>query len=300
MQVNLAYREPEQSAARTLIRLALDEDLGTAGDVTTAALIEANDRCVARIVARQPGVLAGIPVAFQVMAEVDPTVEFARSLSDGATLVRGTVVAELSGPLHSLLTGERTVLNFLTHLCGVATLTRRYVDAVAGTRAGIFDTRKTLPGWRILEKYAVRAGGGNNHRLGLHDMLLIKDNHLAGWQAASRDHTLAGAVRAARERAPRGITVEIEVDSLEQLRDALEGKPDIVLLDNMAPEMLRQAVAIRDRQAPSILLEASGGVTLETVAEIARSGVERISVGALTHSAAALDLALDWQSGGAS
>ncbi|MGE5192684.1 MAG: carboxylating nicotinate-nucleotide diphosphorylase, partial [Deltaproteobacteria bacterium] len=214
---------------------------------------------------------------------------------DGDRIGPAQVMAEISGRLQSLLIGERTCLNFLTHLSGVATLTRRYVDAVAGTKAGIYDTRKTLPGWRALQKYAVRAGGGHNHRQGLDDMVLIKDNHLAGWRAAGTERSIAAAVRTARERAPARIMIEVEVDTLEQLADALAGQPDIVLLDNMTPDQLRQAVALRHERAPGVELEASGGVSLATVAAIAATGVERISVGALTHSAPALDLACDWK-----
>lgn len=285
----------ERSAAAALIRLALSEDLGAVGDITTRALIGEHETATVRIVARQTGVLAGLQVARQVFEMVDPSVEWANSLVDGTALEPGMTVAELTGSLRSLLTGERTALNFLTHLSGIATLTRKYVCAAAGTRAGIFDTRKTLPGWRVLEKYAVRAGGGRNHRVGLYDMVLIKDNHLAGWKASGSNHTIAAAVSAARESVGQEIPVEVEVDTLEQLRDALAGLPDIVLLDNMNPERLRQAVTIRDAVAPQVELEASGGVSLATVGEIARTGIERISIGALTHSAIALDLAFDWK-----
>jgi nicotinate-nucleotide pyrophosphorylase (carboxylating) len=277
-----------------LIRLALAEDLGTAGDVTTRALIGETESGKVRIVARDRGILAGLPVARRVFETVDAAVQFQSRVEDGAELEARTVVAELTGPVRALLTGERTTLNFLTHLSGIATLTQRYVAAVAGTQARIFDTRKTLPGWRALEKYAVRAGGGRNHRAGLFDMALIKDNHIAAWQAAHRGQTLADAVRAARERVGAGVPVEIEVDSLEQLRDARGGRPEYVLLDNMNCDLLRLAVAIRDALVSGVELEASGGASLENVADIARTGVERISVGALTHSATALDLAFDW------
>jgi nicotinate-nucleotide pyrophosphorylase (carboxylating) len=286
---------PEHRAAAKLIRLALDEDLGAAGDLTTRALIGEHETGTVRIVARQSGVLAGIAVAEQVFQIVDPTVRFTTLVAEGAALQRGTIVAELTGPLPSLLSGERTALNFLTHLSGVASLTRRFVAAIEGTRAQIYDTRKTLPGWRVLEKSAVRLGGGRNHRHGLYDMVLIKDNHLAGWLAAKNGRTIADAVRQAREQVGPAVPIEVEVDSLEQLRDALSGNPDLVLLDNMTCAQLREAVALRDAAAPNIELEASGGVTLETVADIARTGVERISVGALTHSAVALDLAFDWK-----
>ncbi|MBI3865317.1 MAG: carboxylating nicotinate-nucleotide diphosphorylase [Planctomycetia bacterium] len=283
-----------QTAARELIGLGLREDLGSAGDVTTAALIPADQMAQVKIVARSAGVLCGLPVARMVFDELDPAVRFDERARDGDALAAGQVVAHLSGKLQSLLIGERTCLNFLTHLSGVATLTRRFVDAVAGTRAGIYDTRKTLPGWRALEKLAVAAGGGKNHRMGLYDMVLIKDNHLAGWREGGGTK-IAGAVRAARERSPQGLPIEVEVDTLEQLADALEGQPDIVLLDNMTVDDLRRAVAVRDERAPGVKLEASGGVTLASVARIAQTGVERISAGALTHSPPALDLAFDWE-----
>jgi nicotinate-nucleotide pyrophosphorylase (carboxylating) len=277
------------------VQLALAEDLGERGDVTTSALIPESQQGAVQIVARQPGILAGLCMAKIVFSEIDPDVTFKRRADDSARLARGMVVADISGSLRSLLIGERTCLNFLTHLCGVATLTRHFVEAVAGTTARIYDTRKTLPGWRSLEKYAVRAGGGMNHRHGLYDMVLIKDNHLAGWLAADGNHTIAGAVRAARERAPAGVPVEVEVDTLAQLADALAGRPDIVLLDNMSPDDLRRAVTLRDARSPEVELEASGGVTLETVGAIAATGVDRISVGALTHSTPALDLGFDWK-----
>lgn len=292
--MTIPFDAPARDCAARLISLALQEDLHDRGDLTSQALIGPDARGTVRIVARREGVLAGLPVAEMVFAAVDAQVVITRHVEDGATLAQSTVVAELSGPIRSLLTGERTALNFLTHLSGVATLTRRFVDAVAGTRAVVLDTRKTLPGWRALEKYAVRCGGGTNHRLGLFDGVLIKDNHVAAWCGGAGGRTLADAVRTARERSPEGVSIEIEVDSLEQLADALAGRPDIVLLDNMDLATLRAAVALRDEQAPAVQLEASGGVTLETVRAIAESGVERISVGALTHSAMALDLAFDW------
>jgi nicotinate-nucleotide pyrophosphorylase (carboxylating) len=213
---------------------------------------------------------------------------------DGSVLQPGQVVAHLSGPLRALLTGERTALNFLLRLSGVATLTSQYVAQVAGTRAGVYDTRKTFPGWRLLDKYAVRAGGGRNHRMGLYDQVLIKDNHLAGWQTLPGEHSLPGAVRRCRELYPQ-LVVEIEVDTLTQLQQVLPARPDIVLLDNMSPQQLAEGVALRDRLAPAVELEASGGVSLRTVGAIAQTGVERISVGGLTHSARALDLAFDWE-----
>jgi nicotinate-nucleotide pyrophosphorylase (carboxylating) len=276
-----------------LISLALAEDLSSAGDLTCAALIQPDEQAEVQVIARREGVVAGSPVGRMVFARLDASVHWETHLADGARVSPGSVVATVSGPLGSLLTGERTMLNFLTHLSGIATLTRRFVDAVQGTRAEILDTRKTLPGWRLLEKYAVRCGGGTNHRMGLYDGILIKDNHLAAW---TESDSIAAAVEAARRHSPTGISIEVEVDTLEQLSDALRGRPDIVLLDNMNAAMLRQAVNTRDHTAPRVLLEASGGVSLETIAAIAQTGVERISVGGLTHSAPALDLAFDWKS----
>jgi nicotinate-nucleotide pyrophosphorylase (carboxylating) len=287
------FGNAERAAAARLIELALAEDLGHAGDLTCRALVDSAERATVAVVARQAGILAGAPVAQLVFKTIDPEIEWHQSTADGTRLEAGTVIATVSGPLRSLLTAERTALNFLTHLSGVATLTRRFVDAAAGTRASILDTRKTLPGYRSLEKYAVRAGGGTNHRMGLYDGVLIKDNHLAAWTAAGKP--ISQAVAEARRVLEPGLPVEVEVDTLEQLRDALKTRPDVVLLDNMNLATLRQAVAERDASAAGVLLEASGGVTLETVRAIAETGVDRISVGVLTHSAPAVDIALDWR-----
>jgi nicotinate-nucleotide pyrophosphorylase (carboxylating) len=284
----------ERADAARLIQLALEEDLGTGGDITSRVLIPAAAHGAVQIVSRRAGVVAGLPIAALVFEQVDPRVAWEVHVEDGTAVQPGEVIADLSGPVRSLLTGERTALNFLTHLSGIASLTRQFVDAVAGTPAIILDTRKTLPGYRRLQKYAVRCGGGHNHRLGLFDAVLIKDNHLAAW-SSDPAHTLADAIRVARSRVPSDVTVEIEVDSLAQFREALPAGPDIVLLDNMPPPQMREAVALRNQLAPGVLLEASGGVTLPTVRSIAETGVERISVGTLTHSAPALDLAFDWR-----
>ncbi|MCH8830175.1 MAG: carboxylating nicotinate-nucleotide diphosphorylase [Planctomycetes bacterium] len=288
---------PERQAAGALIELAWAEDLGDSADLTCRALIDEGATGGVDVVARESGVLAGSPVARMVFDRIDPDVQWESQLSDGEHFQCGTCVATLCGPLKSLLSGERTALNFLTHLSGVATLTRKFVERVAGTNARILDTRKTTPGYRLLEKYAVRAGGGSNHRFGLYDGILIKDNHLAAWSQAGNNATIADAVRRARQslQTSAHLPVEVEVDTLDQLTDALCGLPDIVLLDNMDPATLRRAVEIRDASAQGVQLEASGGVTLETVRAIAETGVERISIGALTHSAAAVDLAFDWQ-----
>ncbi|MCL4112934.1 UNVERIFIED_CONTAM: hypothetical protein GTU68_040489 [Idotea baltica] len=249
------------------------------------------------IVARQPGIVAGVAVAELVFEIFDPSVEVSVHIADGGQLKAGDVVATVSGRTRSLLSGERTALNFLTHLSGIATLTSQFVEQAAGTKADVLDTRKTLPAYRLLQKYAVRCGGGTNHRIGLFDGILIKDNHLAAW-AESSDR-VADAVRTARAFAKDGghdVPIEIEVDTLDQFADAIKGQPDIVLLDNMTLEQLRKAVSIRDESGHGILLEASGGVNLKTIKSIAETGVDRISVGALTHSAIALDLAFDWKS----
>ncbi|MDX1970479.1 MAG: carboxylating nicotinate-nucleotide diphosphorylase [Planctomycetaceae bacterium] len=285
------FDDREQSAAAHLIDLALTEDLGELGDLTCRALIDPARTAVVNVVARKPGVLAGSPIGRLVFERLDPRIQWVARKADGDRLAPEDVIASVSGPLDKLLIGERTMLNFLTHLSGIATLTRAYVDEVAGTRTQILDTRKTHPGYRLLEKYAVRCGGGTNHRMGLYDGVLIKDNHLAAWTLSS---SIADAVRTARAKSPAGVSIEVEVDTLDQLRDALEGQPDMILLDNMPVAILREAVSLREAAAPAVLLEASGGVTLATLRDIAETGVERISVGALTHSAVALDIALDW------
>lgn len=285
------FGEAEQSAAQRLIELALAEDLSSTGDMTCRALIHPDQRAMVQVVARSSGILAGCPIGRMVFQTLNGAVRWEALQHDGARVSTGVVVANVSGPLDALLIGERTMLNFMTHLSGIASMTRRFVDAAQGTAAQILDTRKTLPGWRRLEKYAVRCGGGTNHRMGLYNGVLIKDNHLAAWTESS---SIAAAVRTARQRSPAGMSIEVEVDTLIQLQDALGGNPDIVLLDNMTVENLREAVHIRNQRAPGVLLEASGGITLEAIPEIARTGIERISVGALTHSAPALDLAFDW------
>lgn len=328
-QTSILFGRSEQSAATRLIETALTEDLGNSTavgqpaelfadvfsvttidsvldampdslpseldrDLTCAALIDSAEIATINVVVRRDGVLAGGPVAELVFGRLDPNVRWEPIVVDGAHVSAQTVVARASGSLRSLLIGERTALNFLMHLSGVATQTQKFVEAVAGTNAVILDTRKTLPGWRALEKYAVRCGGGTNHRMGLHDGVLIKDNHLAAWSRRQESATIADAIRQARAVSPAGIAIEVEVDTLDQLRDALAGEPDIVLLDNMGPPTLREAVRLRDQIAPAVRLEASGGITLSNAREIALTGVDRISIGALTHSAPALDLAFDW------
>jgi nicotinate-nucleotide pyrophosphorylase (carboxylating) len=293
---------------RRLVRLAVEEDLDAAHDWTTVALVPPGVTAQAQVVARQAGVVAGLPALAVVLDEMETATRVELLAHDGEAVRAGQPLAVLRGSARDLLTSERTLLNLLGRLSGIATLTRRYVEAVAGTRARIYDTRKTTPAWRRLEKYAVRCGGGRNHRLGLYDAVLIKDNHLA-LGAAAGQHAFgpAEAIRRIRqflaqqpnEPTPRGsprrdMLIEVEVDTLDQLRQVLPERPDLVLLDNMPPELLRQAVALRDAGGWPSELEASGGVNLQTVRAIAETGVERISVGSLTHAASSLDVALDW------
>jgi nicotinate-nucleotide pyrophosphorylase (carboxylating) len=286
---------------RQLIRLAVREDLSRQQDWTTVALVDAERRGSAAVVARQPGVIAGMQVLPVLVDEMQAAINIDFRVRDGARVNRGEVLAQLDGSARDLLVCERPLLNFLGRLSGVATLASQFVDALAGTNARIYDTRKTTPGWRRLEKFAVRCGGGCNHRTGLFDAILIKDNHLA--LASGENVTPADAVRRAKrfldDAVAAGLTptmpIEVEIDSLHQWEEVLAAGPDIVLLDNMSQEELRTAVGQRNTLAPQIQLEASGGVCLESVREIAQTGVDRISAGCLTHSAPALDLALDWQ-----
>jgi nicotinate-nucleotide pyrophosphorylase (carboxylating) len=294
----MGFTPEETQACRRLVEMALEEDLGTAGDLTSKAVIPADLQGRAAFVARAPGVVAGLP-AVELVLQTMPFLNFQPLVQDGTGVAPGDRLAVVSGLMEFILTSERTALNFLQHLSGIATLTRRYVDAVAGLPCLILDTRKTIPGWRLLEKYAVHCGGGRNHRIGLYDGILVKDNHLAGLNRAG--FGIYDAVEMAQKLVGGSVPIEIEVDNLEQFDHALACRPEIILLDNMSLEDLREAVRRRDleksRMDPhtrEVLLEASGGVTLETVRAIAETGVDRISVGALTHSAAALDIALDY------
>ena len=270
-----------------IIDLALAEDVGT-GDVTTMATVPAEARSSARLVAKAEGVLSGVEVARAVFLRVDPTVTFEVCVPDGGHAGEGTVIASIEGPSHAMLLAERTALNLIQHLSGIATLTARYVDAVEGTGACIVDTRKTMPGQRVLEKAAVRHGGGRNHRVGLSDGVLIKDNHLAAIGGPDR---IARAIAAARAAVPHTLRVEVEVTTLDEVREAVEAGADAILLDNMGIEELRAAVAIVGGRA---MTEASGGVHLATVRLVAETGVDLISVGRLTHSAPALDISLQF------
>lgn len=265
--------------------LAFAEDLGLTGDITTNVTIPADTRASGVIGARKPGRIAGLPIAEAAFRRLDPAAEFRVLIPDGQDAEPGAAVAEIAGNARALLTAERVALNFLGHLSGIATHTRTFARTIEGTKAHICCTRKTTPGLRAFEKYAVRMGGGVNHRFGLFDAVLIKDNHIA---AAGG---LAAAVERARSGAGHLVKIEVEVDSLDQLREALLHPVDAVLLDNMSPDQLREAVALA---AGRVILEASGGVTLETVRGIAETGVDLISSGALTHSSPVLDLGLDF------
>jgi nicotinate-nucleotide pyrophosphorylase (carboxylating) len=266
------------------VRAALLEDLGRAGDITTDAIVPADARTATALVARQDGVVAGLDFALTAFWLIDPAIEAIVDRPDGTRLAPGDRIATIKGPARGILTGERTALNFLCHLSGIASATRGIVDAIAGTRAQVCCTRKTLPGLRTAQKYAIRVGGGSNHRFGLDDAVLIKDNHVA----------IAGGVSAAVERARAHVghmvKIELEVDTLAQLEEALHLRVDAVLLDNMGPDLLRQAVAMVDGRA---VTEASGRIRPDTAPAIAASGVDLLSVGWLTHSATVLDIGLD-------
>ncbi len=277
---------PSQAHIDELVRRALAEDLGDVGDITTDSVIPADHRASGVIAARKAGVVAGLPVALRVFQLVDPKVKAAAIVADGAAVGPGTVLLEVEGPARALLKAERVALNFLGHLSGVATATAEIAAVIAHTKTRICCTRKTTPGLRVLEKYAVRCGGGVNHRMGLYDMVLIKDNHIA---AAGG---VAAAIRAAKKSAPKGVKIEVEVDTLDQLGEALAEGVDQIMLDNMAPAQMKIAV---ERVAGRAVTEASGSITKATAAAIAESGVDLMSAGWITHSAPCLDVGLDFR-----
>ncbi len=281
----------ELSAAeiRRAVRLALAEDLGR-GDVTTLATIPAAATSIALMNAREPLVVAGLAFAESAFRQLSSKIKIKKLARDGQHLKKGAPLLEISGPSRAVLSGERVALNFVQRLSGVATLTAQFVAAIKGTRAQILDTRKTTPGWRRLEKYAVACGGGRNHRLGLFDLVLIKDNHLVALRDEKPD-AIAAAIRRSRQKFPK-LKVEVEADTLTQVAQAAEAGADIILLDNMTLAQLRQAVKIVRARART---EASGGVNLKTVRAIAGTGVDFISVGAITHSARAVDIGLDFE-----
>ncbi len=283
---------------RLLIRLAREEDLATRGDITGALVAADTATATVAVVARQAGVFAGRAVLPVLIDELCPDAGLAMNdgIADGATVSPGQRIGALTGPLAPILAAERTILNFIQRLSGVATMTRTYVDAVVATNAKIYDTRKTVPGWRDLDKYAVRCGGGHNHRRGLYDAVLIKDNHLAGVDTNRLAEAVSEMLNAATPLDPPPDFVEVEVDDLDQLREVLEVVGvDVVLLDNFSPDDMTRAVRMRDDAGvrDKVQLEASGGVDLDNVRAVARTGVDRIAIGAITHSAPALDIAFD-------
>ncbi len=309
-----------EEQTRSLVRLAIHEDLDIAHDWTTVCLVDEGLRGGCEIIPREPGIAAGLAVLPWVVGEFDADLGIETLIEDGQRLVPGQPIARVTGNVRDLLTAERVILNVLSRLCGVASLTGRYIERLGDARARLYDTRKTTPGWRRLEKYAVRCGGGHNHRAGLYDGFLIKDNHLAFAHAGGARGTGAGGLGAgglgagggrplsAREATERAIgwrgsrcdslvapsIVEVEVDSLAQLADVLPAGPDIVLVDNFGVDQIREAVRMRDELNPEVELEASGNVTIDTIAGIAATGVDRISCGALTHQATWIDLGFDW------
>ena len=302
----LQWDEETLEDARQLIRLAVREDLSNQQDWTTLATVGGELKSSAAIVARQSGVVAGIGIVTAVFHEMNISADVDVFVTDGDELVPGTELCSINALSRDLLTAERTILNFLGRMCGVATQAATYVQLLENTSAKVYDTRKTTPGWRRLEKYAVRCGGGQNHRTGLFDAILIKDNHLAANAHQNGIENSQAAVVDVLSKARQFLEslgadrvantpIEIEVDTLSQLAAALPCHPDIVLLDNMTLEELRQAVALREQLSPETQLEAYGGITFKTLSDIGKTGVDRISVGALTHSAINLDLGLDWQ-----
>lgn len=274
------------AAMREQIRSWLAEDVGS-GDITTETTIPKDSRSKAVIHVKESGIIAGLPIAKLVFEVVDPSLVFEQQVQDGDQVNKGTIIAIVEGSTHSLLVGERLALNLMQRLSGVATKTRAFVDALEGLPVRLVDTRKTTPGHRMLEKYAVRVGGGANHRFGLYDAVMIKDNHIKGAGG------IRAAVEASRQKIPHTMKIEVETESLEQVDEALSCGADIIMLDNMSANMMKEAVARIKSRAPHVIVEASGGVSLETIHVIAACGVDVISVGALTYSFHALDISLD-------
>jgi nicotinate-nucleotide pyrophosphorylase (carboxylating) len=274
------------SALERSIRLWLDEDIGN-GDVTSLTTIPLEQHSLGIIHVKETGILAGLPVAQAVFAIVDPQLSFKARAQEGTLVEKGTILAEVEGNTRSILLGERLALNLMQRLSGIATKTNQYVQALQGSKVRLVDTRKTTPGHRLLEKYAVRVGGGYNHRFGLYDAVMIKDNHIKGAGG------IAIAIESARKAIPHTMKIEVEVESFLQLQEALTARPDIIMLDNMQPSDMRKAVDMIKNEAPHIVVEASGMVTLDTIKTIADAGVDVISVGRLTYSVQALDISLD-------
>lgn len=271
---------------RKQIRLWLEEDIGN-GDVTTLTTIPLDHASKGIIHVKDDGIICGLPIAREVFAVVDSSLLFETKVAEGTSVTKGTIIAEVEGNTRSILLGERLSLNLMQRLSGIATRTREYVNALEGLPTRLVDTRKTTPGHRLLEKYAVRVGGGHNHRFGLYDAVMIKDNHIKGSGGITQ------AVQAARKQIPHTMKIEVEVEDFDQLHEALSAQADIIMLDNMAPVKMKEAVSIIKSKAPHIVVEGSGSVTLQTIKAMAESGVDVISVGRLTYSVAALDISLD-------
>lgn len=285
------FNFPHTDWTRELVRQSLAEDIGK-GDATTIISTGINTEIEAFIVARQPGVVAGLPLAEIMFGQLNPAVKVEALIHDGEVVTPGTEVAVLRGPASGILTGERTLLNFLQHLCGIASLTAQYVEKASGTHCKVLDTRKTLPGYRHLAKYAVRCGGGHNHRMGLYDRIMLKDNH---W--ATAEGRVAQLVARGRAEYP-DLAIEVEVDNFQQLEQVLPLQVEWIMLDNFSFADTEKAVAVRDASGSASLLESSGNVNLESIGRYARAGVDAASVGRLTHSVAALDLGLDMKVSG--
>ncbi len=285
---------------RDIVQLAIKEDIG-AGDITSKIFIPDGFETEGVIIAKEAGIVAGLPVAGYVLSQIDENLIFTSNIEDGSRVKKGTIIGSVKGLTLSLLSAERLVLNFLQRLSGIATATNRFAEKIKEYRTQIMDTRKTAPGWRYLEKYAVRVGGGINHRMGLYDQILIKDNHLKAMGSEKENGTISRLVRKAREQIENGMLIEVEVEDLCQIKDVVDAGVDIILFDNMEPSKIREAVDIvreieKNQDAgtgKAILTEASGNITIENVEEYADAGVDRISVGAITHSARVLDISFD-------
>ena len=295
------WNDPLVEDARQLIHLACREDLNQQCDWTTVSLVDPDAKGAASIVSRQNGVAAGLRIIPLIIDELSCSLNYELNAEDGEAVRPGQRLATIEGSARDLLTNERILLNFLGRMCGIATLVSSYVEAIHGTDARVYDTRKTTPGWRRLEKFAVRCGGGTNHRLSLDSAVMVKDNHLAFCRDEGPSFHIADSIGRVRnflanaDPALNEMIIEVEVDSLEQLKRVLPAAPDIVLLDNMSIQELTEAVALRNENSPHVQLEASGGITLQSIREVAMTGVDRISSGALTHSAVNLDVGLDWR-----
>jgi nicotinate-nucleotide pyrophosphorylase (carboxylating) len=285
---------------RDVVQLAIKEDIGD-GDITSKIFIPDGSETEGVLIAKEAGIVAGLPVAGYVLSQIDENLILTSNIEDGSRVKKGTIIGSVKGLTSSLLSAERLVLNFLQRLSGIATATNRFAEKIKGYRAQIMDTRKTAPGWRYLEKYAVRVGGGINHRMGLYDQILIKDNHLKAMGTEKENGTISRLVRTAREQIENGMLIEVEVEDLCQIKDVVDAGVDIILFDNMEPSKIREAVDIvkeieKNQDAgtgKAILTEASGNITIENVEEYADAGVDRISVGAITHSARVLDISFD-------